>query len=329
VKTSFYIIFIIFLSLLATAITPVRAAKVKFGFIPGFETLSGHTTYQIGGKATDHYGRVGYQRDPTSELEFPLDVIMFNFGWYLQVRKPDTGSIELNLKFKKNLTADAGKMKDSDWGILEGEEIWGGPDTLDMYSESDTKLDVFSTDFNIRYHFPKTANILTLSLGFGAKYQHLECEVSNLDHWYPSENDYYGLDPDEGRHVRISGLIGTYEVTYGIIYPEVGVNLLLRNHVNFVVRLGYTPLVTAKDEDHHLLRDLVSKGDCHGDAVLFSFEGGYTFHFGLFLSLRYEYVNIETEGTMNAYMYDINIWTIEERIKSEQESFAIVIGYKF
>lgn len=314
---------------MVTAITPVRAAKVKFGLLPGVETFSGHTTYEIGGKVTDNYGRVWYQRDPTSELKFPLDVIMFNIGWYLQFWKSDTGSIELNLKLKKNLTDDAGKIQDSDWGILEGKKIWGGPDTLDMYSETDAELDAFTTDFNIRYHFPRIAKILTFSLGFGSKYQHLEYNVSNLDHWYPSENDYYGLDPDEGRHVRISGLVGTYEVTYGIIYPEAGVNLLLWKHLNLESRLGYSAYVTAKDEDHHLLRDLVSKGDCEGDAVLFSFKGGYIFHFGLFLSLQYEYVNIETEGTMTAYMYDSKIATIEEQIESEQESFAIVIGYKF
>lgn len=125
------------------------------------------------------------------------------------------------------------------------------------------------------------------------------------------------------------GLVGTYEVTYQIPLPEFGMNFFIGEHVNLGSRLGYSPWVTAKDEDHHLLRNLVGKGDCEGEAMLFSLEGGYSFRFGLVLSLQLEYVNIKTEGILTDWENGFYDGTIEERIESEQTSVTLIVGYTF
>lgn len=180
-------------------ITPkLQALDVDFGFgisPPLGDSLSGDTTYKIGGTRIDAYGRRWEQRDPTSELKFPLDVSMARFRGGIQLGNAGVGSFEINLELRKNITEDAGKMEDSDWGILYDEEIgWPDPDSLDIYSESDAELDAFMMDLHLRYHFPTIAGFLKFSVGIGYKYQHFEYEISNLDQWYPSENEYYGYD---------------------------------------------------------------------------------------------------------------------------------------
>ncbi len=94
----------------------------------GIGILRGDSTFQIGGNVVLADGVRGTIHFPLSELEFPLDVVI--------------GSIEASVDFadrwtfrgglSKNVTSDAGKTKDSDWGILNLAGVPGfGPRSLE------------------------------------------------------------------------------------------------------------------------------------------------------------------------------------------------------
>ena len=115
----------------------------------GIGKLGGDTTYQIGGNYVTPLGS-GQVHFPISELEFPLDVWMVS----VEGSKEFAEKWKVSVGVKKNITSDAGKMKDSDWGAwyLEG-YAWAEKDTLDIYSESDAELDALIMDINLRYRF--------------------------------------------------------------------------------------------------------------------------------------------------------------------------------
>ena len=120
----------------------------------------------------------------------------------------------------------------------------------------------------------------------------------------------------------------TYEVKYSIPYAEIGAQFKIKD-LSVETTLGYSPFVNAKDEDHHILRSKVNKGDCDGDAILFSLKGQYDFLNNWFLTLGLEYTKIETEGESDAYFYGVYDHTIDEEIFSEQKVIAFTVGYVF
>jgi len=300
---------------------PVYAEGPKVDFTLGIGQLRGDTTYQIGGKYVTP-STSGEYRFPISKLEFPLDVYMVSGG----------GSIEFAEKWKvsvgvkKNITSDAGKMKDSDWGIWYYEvSWWTDPDSLDIYSESDAELDALIMDINFRYRFYEKGN-WSFTAGLGYIRQNFDYEVSNVDQWYPSLNDYYGYDIG---HDRLSGKVLTYEVIYSIPYIEIAPKLKIKDKFSVELSLGYSPFVNVEDEDNHILRSKVSKGDCDGNATLLSLEGRYDFLKHWFLTLQLHYMTIDTDGKQKQYTEGVWTATIDQKIMSEQTFAAFALGFEF
>lgn len=283
----------------------------------GIGALSGHTTYQIGGRISTPLGS-GRVHFPISELEFPLNVYMVSLGTNIEFKN----KWEVSASVKKNVTDDSGKMKDSDWGAwwLEGYP-WAEQNTLDIYSESDAELDVLMFDVNLRYKLYKG-----ISIGLGYTHQNFDYEISNLHQWYPSYNYYFGM---ASPHDRIDGKVLTYEVTYNIPYIEIAFMGKATDNLYVEVSLGYSPIVDAEDEDHHLLRSKVNKSDCDGDAILLSLEGRYDLPKNWFLALGVDYTRIDTDGRSKAFFSGIYDHTIDIVIESEQVFYGLNIGYAF
>ncbi len=284
----------------------------------GIGALSGHTTYQIGGTVSTPLGS-SEVHFPISELEFPLDVFMVSLE----------GSIgfaerwKVSAGVKKNITDDAGKMKDSDWGVPfedpPGSDSWWwyGPDSLDIYSESDADLDALILDINLRYMVHRG-----FFVGLGYIHQNFDYECSLIKQWSPS-----GLS---GYDYTGTGDVGlTYEVTYNIPYIEIVFMGKATDTFTVEMSLGYSPIVDVEDEDHHLLRSKVNKGDCDGDAILLSLEGRYDLPKNWFLTLGVDYTKIDADGTSKAYFSGVYDHTIDLEIESEQISYALNIGYAF
>lgn len=294
----------------------------KFDLMLDVEKWEGDTTYQIGGTVTTPTATYKYHF-PISELEFPLDVYMVSIAGSVEFKKRFIVSTGL----KTNITDDAGKMKDSDWGVPfenppgSGSWWWYGPDSLDIYSESDAELDALIIDINLRYRFFEKSG-WSFSAGFGYLYQNFDYETRLNRQWSPS--GLSGYDYTGTGEVTL-----TYEVDYSILFAEIGAQFKIKDKLSIEASLGYSPFVYAKDEDHHLLRSMVSKGDCNGDAILFSLKGQYDFLKRWFLRLGFEYMKIETEGESDTYVYGVYDHTIDQEIFSDQSVIALDVGFIF
>jgi len=287
----------------------------------GIGKLGGDTTYQIGGTVVTPLGS-GQVHFPISELEFPLDVWMVS----VEGSKEFAEKWKVSVGVKKNITSDAGKMKDSDWGawFLDG-YAWAEKDTLDIYSESDAGLDALIMDINLRYRFYEKSSWAFFA-GLGYIRQNFDYAVSALNQWYPSSTYYFGVDLP---HDFASGKIMTYEITYSIPYIEIGVQGTFKEDFSVEASLGYSSIVSAEDEDVHILRAMVSEADCEGDAILFSLRARFDFSKNWLVMAEFDYTKIEVDGTSITYIGGAYDNTIDQEITSEQIFAGFSVGYAF
>ena len=287
----------------------------------GIGKLDGDTTYQIGGTVVTPLGS-GQVHFPISELEFPLDVWMVS----VEGSKEFAEKWKVSVGVKKNITSDAGKMKDSDWGyyFLEG-NAWAEKDTLDIYSESDAKLDALIMDINLRYRFYEKPSWAFFA-GLGYIRQNFDYAVRDLNQWYPSSTYYFGADEP---HDFAYGEVLTYEITYSIPYIEIGLQGTFKKNFSVETSLGYSSIVDAEDEDVHILRDRVSEADCEGDAILFSLRARFDFSKNWLVMAEFDYTKIEVDGTSKTYEGGAYSHTIDQEITSEQIFAGLSIGYAF
>jgi len=290
----------------------------RFDVAVGLGKLGGHTTYQRGGFFYGPWG-TGTDPFPLSRLEFPLDVYMAS----LEVSVGFAEKLKLSASVKKNITDDAGKMEDSDWGIYFISGFPGtSPGSLDIYSESDASLDALIVDVSARYRFYRG-----FFVGLGYLHQNFDYEISNLHQWWPSSYSYFGVDLP---HIQVDGPVITYEVTYSIPYIELAFLGKATDRFTVETSLGFSPFVNAEDEDNHLLRSKVSKADYDpGSAILLSVEGRYKFATNWFLALQFDYTKIEADGESLDYVNGVYAGTIYQETKSEQIFYSLNIGYAF
>ena len=298
-----------------------------YTFSAGVGIMSGHTTYQIGGNY-EVGGESGETRFPLSELEFPMDVYYGSLSGKVDFNK----RLEVALDLKKNITTNAGKMKDKDWGqAYEQIDWWTDPDSLDIYSMSDTQIDALVADISARFYFnPWQFQTSELFFFLGGKYvyQKFDFTCSNLEQWYPSSNDYFGFDI--GRDYA-SGNVLTYEITKQFPAVIAGTKFVTGPNLTLDVMLGYSPYVTLEDEDNHLLRTpvLVSKSECDGDAFLLSVTCDFSFSTRWSLGMRYDYTSTDTEGEEKQYLDGVYNATIEQKNFSDLHMCEMSISYRF
>lgn len=292
------------------------------GICLGVGKLGGYTRYQIGGNVHTPSGKTNVHF-PISQLEFPLSVPMASLG----VSTESTGPWKFGACIKKNMARSAGEAKDSDWGVyyLEGYP-WSEQSTLDIYSESDAKLNAIIVDIDLRYRWYKISN-WSLYAGIRYTYENFDYELRDLDQWYPSSECYFGEDAG---HIYAKGKVGTYYVIYNIPYLEITTNFTIDHTFNIEGGLGYSPRAHVADEDHHILRDLVYEGDYYGDAVMYFIDAKYNLTEKWFLSIHYRKTAVDADGESKAYYYGfIYDHTIEQTIESEQTYTRVSIGYIF
>ncbi|MBI5665601.1 MAG: omptin family outer membrane protease [Nitrospirae bacterium] len=319
-----------------TSPVPVPARIAKFEVDLGTGVMRGHTTYQIGGDVETASGndRIHFS---LSELKFPLDVYMAS----LSASAEFVERWKLAINVKKNITRDAGKMKDSDWGIwhlgeplLHDQNSTCSPnkcstDSLDIYSESDAELDALIIDFDFRYRFVDTAfskTRLSFFAGIGQMYENFSFEVSDLDQWYPSYQDYFGIDP---AHQKVSGKVLTYDIYYFIPYIRAGSAFTVMDKLGIEGSLAFSPYLKIFDEDDHILRDKVSEGELEGTAVMFSLEGRYNFSRHWSAKLGLDYMTLQAEGEQKQHTGGVHTATIDEEITSEQLTILLKADYSF
>lgn len=297
----------------------------KYLISAGIGLMQGHTTYQIGGKI-----KVDDQTDtlrfPISELEFPLDVYYGSLNADVKVNE----KWKLKTGLKINISKDAGKLKDSDWGVWYSQnDGWPDPDSLDIYSESDAELKAFIFDVSARYYFSKQSYTRwKADYFFGGKYtyQKFDFDVSNLDQWSPSL-DEQGIDYER---LREPGRVLDYEVTKHIPALTIGAEVFTSNKLSLDLLLGYSPFVQVEDRDDHILRGKISKAECDGDAYLVSLAGNYKFDILWSFELRYDYLTIDTEGTQKQVIEEEDFRaTLDQKNFSDMNSFEFRVVRSF
>lgn len=299
----------------------------------GLGIMDGHTTYRIGGNYVvyDVEGEIigdGETIFPLSELEFPLDV----YYGSLYAKINPTENLEVAVGLKKNISENAGKMQDTDWGYLcDVLDWWTDPDSLDVYSVSDTETDALVLDISARFYFnPLQFHKSDLLFFFGGKYvyQKFKFTANNYDLWYPSLNDYFGFDIG---HDYFSGKVMTYEISKNIPAVIAGAKLVTGPNLILDVMFGYSPDVTIKDEDHHLLRNpiIISKSKCDGEAFLFAFTCDYRFSTRWSLGMKYDYTFIDTDGIEKQDHVGEFTSIIEQKNFSDLHAYEMSLSYRF
>lgn len=312
-KTILYIIAIV---LLAGLCVSVSAGEQDFEFDIGkndvFELRvgvgpqAGETTYQIGGTVDTSAGAEEYWF-PISELAFPLYVAQASVDMSFTIFK----TLTISLGATKNLTTDAGTMKDSDW-ITEY-----NTSQLDIYSESDAELDMLMLDVNILYRVINSS-VWTLEAGVGFLYQDFSYECGDFVQSYPSA-PWYGSD-------YYSGLGITYDVTFYIPYLMVAADITFKKKIELSAKLCVSPYTYAEDEDNHVLREIISYGDYDGTAVMVSLAGRYNFSNTWFVDLSFDGRSINTTGTQKNYVPVEWSHDIDAELTSVQGSLTFALG---
>jgi hypothetical protein len=261
-------------------------------------------------------------RFPLSELKYPLDVYTLSIDTSLSL----TNSWEFFASFAMNLNSFSGLTEDSDWGIFISEypDEWTDPNSLDVFSETDTDMTMIDMEIGFWYRL-KTWNKYWFDAGASYMRQSLEFELSNLDQWYPSLDDDLGY---ESEHELFSGLVGTYGVVYNAVFLNSRLGYMDSDSGSGSILLGLAPLVTADDEDVHLLRDppVLALGSNTGYGIRASGEYQYDLDDQWFLlgSLSYRFMYLT--GRQKNYENDAWVWTTDERIITSQFHASAAVG---
>ncbi len=284
----------------------------------GCGQMSGNTEYRVGGKistANETY-KVHF---PVSRLSFPVESYLFFLRAGITYKDRLTGSVS----WHQNLTDDPGKMKDYDWEM--------SPADLTIYSKSRLNMGARMLSGEIRYRlyridlagyapFFHPGDNWQLLAGGEYLYRHFDFRVYDTLQTYPGQN----ISPD-----FVPGRTLEYDVDYLIPLLKLGTALELAKGASVELAIGYSPYARAKDEDRHLLRNMVSTADCDGDAWMFSGRLRYLFADKWFAGLLLSYLEIETEGTSKTYINNRLEHIIDTEIISRQSLVTLTIGRNF
>ncbi|MDH3348042.1 MAG: omptin family outer membrane protease [Desulfobulbaceae bacterium] len=278
----------------------------------GMETMTGHTTYQIGYPAVDRngLGQDGYF--PFSELEFPLDTTyatahllgIYDDRWVF------------NVTAKKNITDQDDDMIDKDWLTASN------PSQLDVYSDSNvTSFDGLIVDVDLSHKLvDKSWGWMAGGVGF--MYEKFDYATALKTQYSPS--GYPGVYFEGANYDTL-----LYEVSYYMPYLLGSIHLEPSQKFTLDARLGYAPYVKAEDRDQHLLRYKENTGDMEGWAATASVSASYYFTPYWFAAAGLNHTTIDVEGDMSASFYGVYDHTVTEKATSSQTSAFLTAGYRF
>lgn len=288
----------------------------KFSIAIGPERMAGNTTYRIGYPTIDPTGTKQSGYFPFSELKWPLNIWLLRTEAKLNIND----SWRINALIKRNLTTSDSNMKDSDW-VTDSD-----PGRLDVYSESSiSRLDAWIFDIGVDWIFFKQP---TWSLYGGLGYQHqmFYYEAKLIHQYSPSGlpgNESYG-----------DGRVGiTYDITYSMPYLKIGGAYKFKDRFSLDGSFAWSPLVNAKDEDNHLLREnggKTCKGNMDGNAYMANLSARYNISSAWFLKSGVNFVYIDVDGNQyQVYGNGMQIGTVRETSQSTQISGHLSLGYAF
>lgn len=296
----------------------------------GIGYLNGNTLYHISSYDTAGNG-------VESELEFPLDMFMFNLGGgYIGRNEKGQDAFTIGVLWSMNLGRGSGQLKDSDWltDPLDISLAGAAHPGLDIYSTSDVTAKATIVDIRASYNFWPSNRLAVGPLG-GFLFQNFQFDASNVKQvgYGPYAADFTG---------SVSGRVLTYEATYLVPYAGLHSEMLLGKSFQLAVDLGYSPWAAARDNDDHVLRGKLSKSRASGWAYLAALTAQWDMEDDDFFTIRGQYLKIHTTGTQTQTWYrdeivsptetvpaGTTITGIDDWIASQQLSATLLFSHRF
>ena len=224
-----------------------------------------------------------------SRLEWPIDAK--TIGIRLGLWAHDIFEAEFNIAATPWMPKHD-PMKDFDY--LEEKGAQTHHNGVDIYSENDLDSKVLAIALHSRI-FPLRTRFI--SAGFTAGYQFEEFDYRAYD------TRQIGYGPWQNQSGTLSGPTSIYTVNYNIF--SIGLALKSRVEDTLIITLEASalPFVYAKDEDEHLRRNRVSYTSTSGSGYQTSFSSLFKITGNWFISSRYSYTRIATDGHMDQYWY--------------------------
>jgi len=264
--------------------------------------MEGHTTYTIQFIQNGDSGK--------SELDFNIDTLI-DVVEYTNNNPNRYYSYSLEVK-SNHFFENSGLLIDRDWE--NGREI--------IYSETETDLELLNLD--LRFKSKSLGDNYDIKIITGYEWQDYNFVG------YGTEQIDYRQSPPETISFRDNINTITYEVNYNIPYLGItmGNQADVKRSYNLV--LGYSPSVSVRDEDTHILRNKVSKTKTTGSAYFVEGKAKYKVRNSSYFNIEAEYLKIETSGTQTQYGYNeagqpVKVSGISAEIKSTQA--VITAGY--
>ncbi len=216
----------------------------------GYQTLSGYSTYQIGGNTNfDKEGTTTFHF-PISELKFPINagLTSFKLAWEPMERLQLVGQVGSNFNW-----AYAGSLEDSDW--LEDVT------QKDIFSTSRADLRVSQGLGSVVYRLNRVRDRGDFWLGFLYHEQTLDYLASQLTQ--------VSLTDESVEPILVTGNVIGYQRTTKIHYVTLSSEYRFGafGEVTVVAGIGYSPWAYIQDRDDHLLRKKASTGTLRGTAT--------------------------------------------------------------
>jgi len=196
-----------------------------------------------------------------SELDWRLDqVAMMGVGASI---KP-LSWLRFNGNFWFKLNDGNGSMDDYDWRLT------GWDDWTDWSHSSSPVTEGAMYDINMELTFLHFNEASVYGI-LGYKHDHWKWKAQGGTFVYSTYfvRDTIGSFPDE--------TLGTYEQTFDVPYIGLGFHANL-DPVSLTGRFIFSSMVKAKDEDHHLLRDLIVKSSLD-DGRMYGLDFACTYNF--------------------------------------------------
>lgn len=265
----------------ATVIEGARGIYFSLGAEAGM--LSGSNLYHITVPVNEMSGGVLIE-SVESELEFPLNSAVG--GLNMSLGKKEKWSVDAS--FRINLTRNTGKTLDSDWFTANGVR------DLFVYSESDTDMKhAYLLDARASYFIVSEGNIRIGPVA-GYKYQDFAFDVENL----------FQTDLSTGYVMAIPGTVATYDVTYGMPYAGIALDLRPDDFDSFALKLtGIFGWAFTEDKDDHILRSKMSVSEADGPFYEIDAVGDFTLSERLAFYLSLEYLKLKAQGTQTQTFY--------------------------
>ena len=263
----------------------------------GNHVLYGHSTYEIGGKICNATGctRVFF---PISRLEFPLNMLMVSVSYQKQFSWAN-----LRTQFSHSIADNEGTFKDSDYFFAPG--------SLDIYSESTSNATALISSVSLDKQLIQFTPTKTFIMGI---------KFSILQFDFDVKDTYQVSNVPDFCTCYVAGPTITYKVTYYI--PSIFTQMRIRtsNNIEYNFKHAFSPVTMVRDEDNHLARGKISKGELYGYTSTFDVSMLVPVNRKLNFILGLQNKRILVEGTQTQVQTGQLETDVDERILSTQWS---------